>query len=109
MPYVYLFVAIVAEVIGTSSLKLSDGFSKPLPVLAVIFGYGVSFYCLSVVLKFIPVGVAYAIWSGVGIILVAIIGWVWFRQALDWAAIAGMILIIIGILVMNLLSSSVSH
>lgn len=109
MPYVYLLVAIVAEVIGTSALKLSDGFSKPMPVLAVICGYGVSFYCLSVVLKFIPVGVAYAIWSGVGIILVAIIGWVWFRQALDWPAMAGMVLIITGILVMNLLSSSVSH
>lgn len=109
MSYIYLFIAIVAEVIATSTLKLSEGFTRPLPSLVTIAGYMLAFYFLSLVLRVIPVGIAYAIWSGVGIVLVASVGRVWFRQSLDWPAIIGMTLIIAGVLIMNLLSSTVRH
>lgn len=109
MTYLYLFVAIVAEVIATSALKASDGFTRLMPSLIVIVGYGVAFFCLSLVLRTMPVGIAYAIWSGVGIVLVAGIGVVAFGQKLDLAAIIGLGLIIAGVLVVNLLSKSVSH
>lgn len=109
MSYLYLTIAIVAEVIATSALKASEGFTNPVPSLIVAVGYGVAFYFLSLVLKTIPVGVAYAIWSGLGIVLISIIGLVLFQQKLDLAAIIGMALIIAGVLVINLFSSSVSH
>lgn len=109
MSYLYLTIAIVAEVIATSALKASEGFTNLVPSLIVAVGYGVAFYFLSLVLKTIPVGVAYAIWSGLGIVLISIIGLVLFQQKLDLAAIIGMALIIAGVLVINLFSSSVSH
>lgn len=109
MTYLYLLVAIVAEVIATSALKASDGFTRLMPSLIVVVGYGVAFFCLSLVLRTMPVGIAYAIWSGVGIVLVAGIGVVAFGQKLDLAAIIGLGLIIAGVLVVNLLSKSVSH
>lgn len=109
MPYVYLAIAIVAEVIGTSALKASEGFSKTIPSLVVVAGYGVAFYCLSLTLKTIPVGVAYAIWSGVGIFLIAAIGWIAFKQALDLPAIIGMALIVSGVVVMQVFSKTTSH
>lgn len=109
MSYLYLTIAIVAEVIATSALKASEGFTNLIPSLVVAVGYGVAFYFLSLVLKTIPVGVAYAIWSGLGIVLISIIGLVLFQQKLDLAAIIGMGLIIAGVLVINLFSSSVSH
>ncbi|MEZ8720773.1 multidrug efflux SMR transporter [Vibrio pomeroyi] len=109
MGYLYLAIAIIAEVIGTSALKASEGFTQTLPSVVAIIGYGIAFYFLSLVLKAIPVGVAYAIWSGLGVVLVAIVGTVAFNQKLDLAAIIGMILIIAGVLVMNIFSTSVKH
>lgn len=108
MAYVYLLVAIVAEVIGTSALKASEGFSRLFPSALVVLGYGIAFYCLSQVLKSIPVGVSYAIWSGLGIVLISVVGAVFFKQALDLPAILGMALIIAGVAVINLFSKSVS-
>ncbi|KAB0667612.1 QacE family quaternary ammonium compound efflux SMR transporter [Oryzomonas japonica] len=108
MAYVYLLVAIVAEVMGTSALKASEGFSRLFPSVLVVLGYGIAFYCLSQVLKSIPVGVSYAIWSGLGIVLISVVGAVFFKQALDLPAILGMALIIAGVAVINLFSKSVS-
>jgi small multidrug resistance pump len=107
MPFVYLAIAIVAEVVGTSALKASNGFTVLLPSLVVMTGYSVSFYFLSLALRAIPVGVAYAIWSGVGIVLISAIAWVVYRQALDLAAIVGIGLIIAGVVVIQLFSSTV--
>jgi len=109
MGYLYLTIAIVAEVIGTSALKASDGFSKLLPSVVVVVGYSAAFYFLSLVLKTIPVGVAYAIWSGLGIVLIAIVGSVFFDQKLDWPVIVGMFLIIAGVVIMNVFSTSPGH
>jgi small multidrug resistance pump len=102
-------VAIVAEVIATSSLKASEGFRKFWPSVLVIACYVLSFYFLSLTLRDIPVGVVYAIWSGVGVVLVALIGWIVYRQHLDLPAIIGMLLIVAGVVVMNLFSKSVPH
>lgn len=109
MGYVYLAIAIIAEVIATGALKASDEFSKLVPSVVVVIGYGVAFYFLSLVLKTIPVGVAYAIWSGLGIVLISLVGLVFFEQKLDWPAIIGMILIVSGVVVMNVFSHSVTH
>lgn len=105
----YLALAIVSEVIATSALKLSDGFSRFWPSVIVVAGYAVSFYCLSLILKTLPVGVVYAIWSGAGIALIALIGWLFLGQTLDWPAILGLLLIIAGVMVINLFSRTVSH
>lgn len=109
MAYLYLAVAILAEVCATSFLRLSDGFTRPLPSAITAIGYGVSFYCLSLALRTVPTGIAYAIWSGIGIVLVAGIAWIFQGQRLDTAAVAGMGLIIAGVLVMNLLSTAGSR
>ncbi|OYX73657.1 MAG: QacE family quaternary ammonium compound efflux SMR transporter [Rhizobiales bacterium 32-66-11] len=109
MTYVLLLIAITAEVIATSALKAAEGFSKPVPSVIVVVGYAVAFYCLSLTLKVLPVGIAYAIWSGVGIVLVAAIGLVVYGQKLDLPAVIGLGLIIAGVLVVNLLSKSVPH
>jgi small multidrug resistance pump len=106
LPYLYLAVAIVAEVIGTSALKAAAGFTRPLPSLVVVVGYGVAFYFLSLALKSIPVGVAYAIWSGVGVALITLIGWLVFKQRLDAAALAGIALIVAGVVVIQVFSSA---
>lgn len=106
IPYVYLAVAIVAEVIGTSALKAAAGFTRPLPSLVVVVGYGIAFYFLSLALKFIPVGVAYAIWSGVGVALITLIGWLVFKQRLDAAALAGIALIVAGVIVIQVFSTA---
>jgi small multidrug resistance pump len=107
MPFLFLAVAILAEVIGTTALKASNGFTVWLPSLVVVAGYGVSFYFLSLALRSIPVGVAYAIWSGVGIVLISVIGWALFRQRLDAAALVGVGLIIAGVIVIQLFSTTV--
>ena len=107
MPFVYLAIAILAEVIGTSALKASNGFTVLVPSLVVVTGYSVSFYFLSLALRVIPVGIAYAIWSGVGIALITTIAWIVYRQALDLAAIVGIGLIIAGVVVIQLFSSTV--
>jgi small multidrug resistance pump len=107
MSYVYLALAIVAEVTATSTLKASEEFTRPLPTLIVIFGYGCAFYLLTLVLRTIPVGIAYALWSGLGIILVAIAAAIFYKQIPDWPAVIGIALIILGVAVINLFSSTV--
>ena len=109
MAYAYLTVAIVAEVVGTTALKASAGFTKLVPSLVVIFGYAVSFYGLSVVLKTLPVGITYAMWSGLGIVLVTITSAVAFRQIPDAPALLGMALIIVGVVIANVFSGTVPH
>lgn len=109
MKYLILAIAIVCEVIATSALKASEGFSKPWPSLIVVVGYGIAFYCLSLTLKSIPVGIAYAIWSGLGIVLVSAAGWILYKQKLDTGAIVGMLLIIAGVIVVNVFSKSEAH
>lgn len=104
MQWLYLAVAIVSEVIATSALKASDGFSRAGPSLVVVAGYGLAFFFLSLTLRTMPVGVAYAIWSGVGVALIALIGWLVFGQALDPPAIVGMVLIVAGVVVLNVFS-----
>jgi len=103
--YFYLAIAIIAEVIATSSLKAVKGFSTPIPLITVIVGYGLSFWLLSLVLKTMPVGIAYAIWCGCGIILVCIISWLIYGQKLDLPAIIGISLIIAGVITINLFSN----
>ena len=109
MAYLYLAIAIVAEVVATSELKASESFTKPLPSLLVVAGSGVAFYFLSVCLRSINVGVAYAIWSGLGIVLVTVAAAVLYKQVPDGWAILGMALIVAGVLVLNLLSKSAAH
>ena len=106
MGYGYLAIAIVAEVLATSALKESQGFSKLLPTLLVMAGYGASFYFLSLVLQTIPIGVAYALWAGLGIVLITIVGAVVFGQKMDLAAILGIALIISGVVVLRVFSSA---
>jgi len=107
--YVVLAFAILFETIGTSFLQASQQFTRPLPTLAVVAFYAASFYLLSLVLKVMPVGVAYAIWSGLGIVLITAIGWLVFKQSLDLPAVIGIALIIAGVLVVNLFSGTVGH
>ena len=109
MAYIYLAVAIVAEVVATSALKASTEFTKLLPSLIVVVGYGISFYCLALVLRTIPVGITYAIWSGVGIVLVSIIGALIYQQIPDLPALVGMGLIIAGVIVIHSFSKNIIH
>jgi len=109
MKWVFLSIAIIAEVIATSALKSAEGFTKLVPSIIVILGYGIAFYFLSLTLKTIPVGIAYAIWSGVGITLISMIGYFVYKQTLDLPAIIGILLIIAGVIVINLFSKSISH
>jgi small multidrug resistance pump len=107
--WLYLAIAIISEITATSSLKASEGFTKLVPSMAVVIGYGLSFYFLSLTLKVIPIGITYAIWAGLGIVLLAIVGWVFYGQKLDTAAIVGIGFILTGVLIMNLFSKTVSH
>ena len=107
--WIFLSVAIVSEVIATSALKASEGFSRLWPSLIVAAGYIAAFYFLSLTLKTLPLGVAYAIWSGAGVALIALIAWLFFGQALDAPAIIGLLLIVAGVVVLNLFSNAVSH
>jgi small multidrug resistance pump len=109
MKYVILGLAILSEVIGTSFMKQSEGFTRLGPSLVTAIAYAIAFYCLSLTLKSIPTGVAYAIWSGVGIVLIAAAAWVFSGQKLDAPAMIGMGLIIAGILVMNVFSKTTAH
>jgi len=109
MTYLYLAVAIVAEVIATSFLKSCDGFTRFWPSIVVVAGYAVAFFFLSLTLRSLSVGIVYAIWSGAGIILVSIIAWIFFGQKLDAPAIIGIALIIAGVAVINLFSKSIAH
>ena len=107
--YLSLFLAILCEVIATSSLKLSNGFTHLIPSIITIAGYSASFYLLSITLKTLPVGIAYAIWSGIGIVLVSLIAWLLFKQTLDLAALIGMGLIMLGVVIINVFSSVSAH
>ena len=102
MQWIFLFMAIVSEVVGTSTLKASEGFSRPWPSAVVVLGYASAFYFLSLTLKTIPLGVAYAVWSGAGIVLIALVAWLVYGQMLDLPAIVGMSLIVAGIVVLQL-------
>lgn len=104
--WLVLGIAIVAETIATSALKSSEGFTKVWPSVIVLVGYAVAFYFLSLTLRTIPVGIAYAIWSGVGIVLITLAGWLVFGQKLDAPALIGMVLIIAGVVIMNVFSSA---
>ena len=106
MAYAYLLIAILSEVLATSMLKASDGFTKLIPSIVTFIGYSVSFYFLSMVLKYIPMGISYAIWSGLGIVLISIVGLLAFKQELDLPGIFGMVLIISGVIVIHLFSGS---
>jgi len=107
MTYLYLFMAILAEVIATSALKSAEGFTKLWPSILVVVGYGAAFYLLSLVLRHMTVGIAYAIWSGIGIVLVALVGFVVFREMPDTPAIIGMGMIIAGVTVIHTFSNTV--
>ena len=109
MNYIYLFIAIGFEVIATSALKLTDGFTKLIPSIVTVAGYGLAFYFLSLPIRTLPVGVVYAFWSGIGIVLITAIGWFWFRQTLDAPALIGMGLIVAGVVTINLFSNSLTH
>ncbi|MFP5431197.1 MAG: DMT family transporter [Gammaproteobacteria bacterium] len=106
MQWIYLAIAIVAEVIATSCLKPSEGFTRMWPSVAVVAGYGMAFFFLSLTLRTLPVGVAYAVWSGAGIVLVATVGWAAFGQKLDVPAVIGMAMIIGGVAILRLFSST---
>ena len=109
MAYIYLAIAIIAEVVGTSALKASAEFTKLYPSLLVVVGYCVAFYFMTLVLRTIPIGITYAVWSGVGIVLIAIVGALLYKQIPDIPAIIGMGLIISGVVVIHVFSKTVSH
>lgn len=109
MTWVYLLIAIIAEVAATLALRPSQGFTVLLPSLVVVAGYAAAFFFLSLTLNSIPVGIAYALWSGIGIVLISVIGWAWFGQALDTPAILGIALIAAGVAVLNLFSKTAVH
>jgi small multidrug resistance pump len=109
MNWLYLAVAIVLEVVATSALKASDGFTKLWPTLLVVLGYAAAFYMLSLTLRSMPVGVVYAVWSGVGVVLITLVGWLVFQQELDLPAFFGIALIAAGVMVLNFFSKSVPH
>ena len=107
--YIYLATAIVAEVVATSALKSSAGFSKLLPSIVVVAGYGTAFYFLSLTLRTMPIGIVYAVWSGVGVALISVIGWLVFKQSMDLAAIIGITLIVLGVVILNVFSKVSVH
>lgn len=109
MNWLYLFIAIISEVVATSALKASAEFTRVVPSLIVVIGYGIAFYFLTLTLRSIPVGIAYAIWSGVGIVLISIAGIFLYKQTLDLPAMIGIALIIVGVLVINLFSNISQH
>ena len=108
-PWITLSLAIVAEVIATSALKSSEGLTRWLPASVVVAGYGLAIYLLSLVLKAIPVGVAYAIWSGLGVVLITLVAWVVHGQRIDLPGLLGMGLIVAGVIVLNLFSGATAH
>jgi len=109
MHHLYLAVAIVAEVIATSALKAAEGFTRLWPSVLVVVGYAIAFYCLSILQNLMPVGIIYAIWSGVGIVLVSLVAVFVYGQVLDLAAMLGIALIVAGVVVLNVFSKTVPH
>ena len=106
---IIFFFAVLSEVTATTALKLSEGFTKAIPSVVVVLGYGLSFYLLSLTLKVLPIGIAYALWSGIGIILTVIAGIVLWKESMDWVRALGIALIMAGILIINLYSKSAAH
>ena len=104
-----LAIAIVAEVIGTTALKASNEFTRLLPSLIVVVGYGTAFYFMSISMRVLPVGIMYAIWSGMGIVLISVLGWLIYKQTLDTPAMIGLAFIIAGVIIINVFSKSVGH
>jgi small multidrug resistance pump len=104
-----LVIAIIAEVIGTTALKASNEFTRLMPSLIVLVGYGTAFYVMSISMRVLPVGIMYAIWSGMGIVLISVLGWLVYRQTLDVPAIVGLGFIIAGVIIINVFSKSVGH
>jgi small multidrug resistance pump len=109
MAYLYLAIAIVSEVVGTAALKASEEFTRLVPSLIVVFGYALAFYFLTLTLRTIPVGIAYALWAGVGIVLICIVSWILYKQTLDAPAIIGVGLIAAGVILINGFSGSINH
>jgi small multidrug resistance pump len=109
MNWLILAMAICAEVVATSALKASEGFTRLTPSILVVVGYAISFYLLSLTLKVIPIGITYAIWSGAGVVLISLAGWYFYAQKLDLASIIGITLIVAGVLVLNLFSTVKVH
>lgn len=107
--YLFLILAVAAETVGTSALNASQQFTKLWPSVLVVVAYAISFYLLALTLKYMPVGIMYALWSGLGIVFIALIGWLYFGQKLDGAAILGIALITAGIIVLNVFSKSTLH
>ncbi|ABB08296.1 MULTISPECIES: multidrug efflux SMR transporter [Burkholderia] len=107
--YAWLAIAIVAEVIGTSALRAADGFTRLWPSLLVVAGYGIAFYCLSLTLRTMPVGIIYAVWSGAGIVLITLVAMLLYRQVPDLPAVIGLGLIVAGVVVLNLFSKMQAH
>jgi len=101
MQWLYLAIAIGGEVLGTSALKMSNGFSRPYALAAVVAGYSCAFYFLSLALRTMPIGIAYAVWSGTGVVLISLIGWIFYRERLGASALVGMALIVIGVVILN--------
>ncbi len=109
MHWIYLVIAIISEVAATSALKAAEGFTRWQPSLVVVIGYASAFYFLSLTLDAIPLGVAYALWSGVGVALISLVAWVLYHQSLDLGGIAGISLIVAGVVVLNIFSKSAPH
>lgn len=107
--YLLLLIAIITEVIGTAAMQASEQYTRLWPTALMAVAYAASFYFMAQTLKYMPVSIVYAIWSGLGIVFIAIIGWFWFRQTLDFAAIAGLTMIVAGVLVIHLFSNSATH
>jgi len=106
MHWIYLLIAISGEIVATSSLKAAEGFTKIIPSLVAVAGYGVAFFFLSLALRNIPIGIAYAIWAGIGIVLISLIGFFCYKQLLDAPSILGIALIAAGVIIINLFSKS---
>jgi small multidrug resistance pump len=109
MAYLYLTIAIVSEVVGTAALKASQEFTRLVPSLVVVVGYASAFYFLTLTLRTIPVGIAYAVWAGAGIVLICFISWILYKQTLDWPAVIGIGLIAAGVVLINGFSGSINH
>ncbi|AMS42748.1 SMR family transporter [Aminobacter sp. NyZ550] len=109
MNYIYLIVAVAFEVVATSALKETNGFTRLWPSVVALAGYACAFYFLSLVLRQVPVGIVYAMWCGAGIVFITAIAWIWFRQTLDLPALLGIGLIMAGVIVINLFSKSIAH
>lgn len=107
--YIALGIAIAAEVVATTALKASDSFTRLWPSVLAIAGYAIAFYCLTITLRTIPTGIAYAIWSGLGIVLITVASFVIYRQSVDLAGVLGMTLIIAGVVVLNVFSKTAAH